>query len=196
MFKVSKIRKIPTTARGPEPIGFNHQNGACLRKIQARHNLCKTRKKLFFREDNETAHLDELRLLVEHQVPQHWGRRNAGGHISHGLAFWDNVGRDTLHVNMNSRVICLCGNADRSQLRPQQAAAFSAEFLPKIASGEYKYTEDITRGLDKGRDVILAVQKGSNTGRARVLVTDEEFDLSSDGMVAIHIYMRIPIPNN
>ncbi|KAF7340530.1 PKS-ER domain-containing protein [Mycena sanguinolenta] len=58
-------------------------------------------------------------------------------------------------------------------LRPKYRAAFSAEVVPKIASGEFKYTEDVTRGLDKVGDVILAVQKGTNTGKAIVRVADE-----------------------
>ncbi|KAJ7758650.1 hypothetical protein B0H16DRAFT_1416140 [Mycena metata] len=43
----------------------------------------------------------------------------------------------------------------------------------QIASGELKYNEEITRGLDKVGDVILAVQKGTNKGKAIVLVADE-----------------------
>ncbi|KAF8215358.1 hypothetical protein K438DRAFT_1801114 [Mycena galopus ATCC 62051] len=117
--------------------------------------------------------------------------------------FWDNVGGDTLdaameNANLHSRII-ECGQISGYNngyqpmknpglifakcmhfhgfllrfLRPKHAAAFSAELIPKIASGEFKYTEDITRGLDKVGDVILAVQKGTNTGKAIVLVADE-----------------------
>lgn len=42
-----------------------------------------------------------------------------------------------------------------------------------VASGKIKYKEDVTRGLDKLGDVILAVQKGTNKGKAVVLVADE-----------------------
>ncbi|KAF8215357.1 hypothetical protein K438DRAFT_1801111 [Mycena galopus ATCC 62051] len=117
--------------------------------------------------------------------------------------FWDNVGGDTLdavmeHANLHSRII-ECGQISGynngyqpmknpglifakcmhfhgflvGHLRPKHAAAFSAEFVPKIASEEFKYTEDITRGLDKVGDVILAVQKGTNTGKAIVVIADE-----------------------
>ncbi|KAJ6452500.1 hypothetical protein C8R45DRAFT_1040828 [Mycena sanguinolenta] len=58
-------------------------------------------------------------------------------------------------------------------LRSKYTAAFTAEVVPKIVSGEFKYTEDVTRGLDKVGDVILAVQKGTNTGKAIVRVADE-----------------------
>ncbi|KAJ7622002.1 hypothetical protein DFH06DRAFT_1143404 [Mycena polygramma] len=58
-------------------------------------------------------------------------------------------------------------------LRPKHTAGFRAELVPKIASGEIKYTEDVTRGLDKVGDVLLAVQKGTNTGKAVIVVADE-----------------------
>jgi NADPH-dependent curcumin reductase CurA len=48
------------------------------------------------------------------------------------------------------------------------------EVVPrKLASGELKYSEDISRGLDKIGDVMLAVQKGTNKGKAVVVVADE-----------------------
>ncbi|KAJ6542787.1 hypothetical protein B0H19DRAFT_309511 [Mycena capillaripes] len=59
-------------------------------------------------------------------------------------------------------------------LRPKHKEAFRAEFIPKVVSGEFKFTEDITYGLDKVGDVILAVQKGTNTGKAVVVVAKEE----------------------
>ncbi|KAJ7460197.1 hypothetical protein FB451DRAFT_1141301 [Mycena latifolia] len=43
----------------------------------------------------------------------------------------------------------------------------------KLASGEIKYAEEITRGLDTVGDAILAVQKGTNTGKAVVVVAEE-----------------------
>ncbi|KAF8215356.1 hypothetical protein K438DRAFT_1801110 [Mycena galopus ATCC 62051] len=117
--------------------------------------------------------------------------------------FWDNVGGDTLdaameHAALHSRII-ECGQISgynsgplpmknpglifakcmhfhgflRPYLRPKHIAAFNAEFVPKILSGEFKYTEDITRGLGKVGDVILAVQKGTNTGKAIVIVAEE-----------------------
>lgn len=59
-----------------------------------------------------------------------------------------------------------------STLRPKYTAQFRAEVVPKLVSGEFKFSEDITRGLDKVGDVLLAVQKGTNTGKAVVVVAD------------------------
>ncbi|KAJ6506913.1 hypothetical protein C8R45DRAFT_816684 [Mycena sanguinolenta] len=115
--------------------------------------------------------------------------------------FWDNVGGDTLDAamefaNKHARIIASDSRYNHgfrpmknpglifakclhihgfllAYLRPKHLAAFSAEIMPKIVSGELKYTEDITRGLDKVGDVILAVQKGTNTGKAIVRVADE-----------------------
>ncbi|KAJ4494988.1 alcohol dehydrogenase [Lentinula edodes] len=48
------------------------------------------------------------------------------------------------------------------------------QLIPKkLASGEFKYTEDITRGLEKGGEAILEVQKGVNTAKKIILVADE-----------------------
>ncbi|KAJ6585651.1 hypothetical protein B0H19DRAFT_1206914 [Mycena capillaripes] len=58
-------------------------------------------------------------------------------------------------------------------LRPKHMAAFRAGIVPKIIRGEFGYTEDIARGLYKVRNVILAVQKGTNIGKAVVVVADE-----------------------
>ena len=44
---------------------------------------------------------------------------------------------------------------------------------PLVASGKIKYKEDVTNGLDKVGDVILAVQKGLNKGKAVVHVADD-----------------------
>jgi NADPH-dependent curcumin reductase CurA len=56
---------------------------------------------------------------------------------------------------------------------PEQAAAFQAEVVPKLANEEFKFIEDVTRGLDKVGNVLLAVQKGTNTGKAVVLVAEK-----------------------
>lgn len=42
-----------------------------------------------------------------------------------------------------------------------------------IAEGKLKFKEDITRGLDKVGEAILAVQKGTNTGKSVILVAEE-----------------------
>jgi hypothetical protein len=49
---------------------------------------------------------------------------------------------------------------------------FYATIPEKLAKGEIRYTEEITRGLDKVGDVVLAVQMGSNTGKAVVVVAE------------------------
>ncbi|KAJ7912899.1 hypothetical protein B0H13DRAFT_2250895 [Mycena leptocephala] len=116
--------------------------------------------------------------------------------------YWDNVGGSTLDAamefaNNHSRFI-ECGQISGynngyqpmknpslivfksmhfhgfmvSTLRPKYTAQFRAEVVPKLVSGEFKFSEDITRGLDKVGDVLLAVQKGTNTGKAVVVVAD------------------------
>ncbi|KAK7032713.1 NAD(P)-binding protein [Favolaschia claudopus] len=50
---------------------------------------------------------------------------------------------------------------------------FYATMLPKLASGEIKFREDVSHGLDKMGDVILAVQKGSNKAKAVVVVAED-----------------------
>ncbi len=42
----------------------------------------------------------------------------------------------------------------------------------KLAKGEIKYREDVSHGLDKVGDVILAVQKGTNKAKAVIHVAD------------------------
>ncbi|KAJ7243069.1 hypothetical protein C8J57DRAFT_1367145 [Mycena rebaudengoi] len=117
--------------------------------------------------------------------------------------YWDNVGGDTLDAamefaNQHSRFI-ICGmisgyntgnfamkNAMHiltkcmsvngflvGNLRPKYSKEFRETILPKLASGQFKFTEDITKGLDKVGDVILALMKGTNTGKAIVVVAEE-----------------------
>lgn len=46
--------------------------------------------------------------------------------------------------------------------------------MPKLlASGKIKFREDITKGLENGGDALLAVQKGTNVGKAVILVADD-----------------------
>ncbi|KAJ7160317.1 alcohol dehydrogenase [Mycena filopes] len=58
-------------------------------------------------------------------------------------------------------------------LRPKHTAAFRAEVPPKVARGELKFTEDVTRGLERVGEVLLAVLRGTNTGKAVVVVAEE-----------------------
>ncbi|CAK5278115.1 unnamed protein product [Mycena citricolor] len=60
-----------------------------------------------------------------------------------------------------------------SNLRSKWQAAFEEDVIPKVASGEYKYKEDASVGLEKVGDVILSVQKGTNTGKAIIIVAEE-----------------------
>ncbi|KAJ7617351.1 hypothetical protein FB45DRAFT_933982 [Roridomyces roridus] len=50
---------------------------------------------------------------------------------------------------------------------------FYATVPPLLASGEIKYKEDVSRGLETVGDVILAVQEGRNNGKAVVIVAEE-----------------------
>ena len=49
---------------------------------------------------------------------------------------------------------------------------FHATIPDKLVKGEIKYTEDVSHGLDKVGDVILAVQKGTNKAKAVIHVAD------------------------
>ncbi|KAG5644330.1 hypothetical protein DXG03_008689 [Asterophora parasitica] len=60
-----------------------------------------------------------------------------------------------------------------SRLHHKYEEDFYATIPGKIASGEIKYSEEITSGLDKVGDVILAVQKGTNKAKAVIKVADE-----------------------
>ncbi|KAF9445125.1 NAD(P)-binding protein [Macrolepiota fuliginosa MF-IS2] len=55
---------------------------------------------------------------------------------------------------------------------PKYLEEFYATVPEKIAKGELKYTEDVSYGLDKVGDVILAVQKGTNKAKAIIHVAD------------------------
>lgn len=59
------------------------------------------------------------------------------------------------------------------RLQAKYEKQFYAEVLPKLASREIKYTEDISKGLDKVGEVILGVQKGTNKAKAVIVVAEE-----------------------
>ena len=44
---------------------------------------------------------------------------------------------------------------------------------PKIASGQYKYREDLTEGFEYGGHAMMQVQKGLNTGKSVIVVARE-----------------------
>jgi len=117
--------------------------------------------------------------------------------------YWDNVGGDILdaaleHANIYGRFL-ECGmisgyntgfqgikNLDQTfaksltiygilvfRLELKDDAEFYATIPPKLAAGELKYTEDVSRGLESVGETILKVQEGRNTAKAVVVVADE-----------------------
>ena len=59
------------------------------------------------------------------------------------------------------------------RIAAKYATSFHTFLAPKVASGEIKYKEHVFHGLQSEGDAILAVQKGTNTGKAVVHVADE-----------------------
>ncbi|KAF7375739.1 SGNH hydrolase [Mycena sanguinolenta] len=117
--------------------------------------------------------------------------------------YWDNVGGEILEAaldNANDYArFLLCGSIsgyntghqgvrNLNQLYGKAAtmygvlvfrlqAKYDREFYevipPALASGELKYTEDVSRGLETVGEMILRVQEGRNTGKAVVVVAEE-----------------------
>lgn len=58
-------------------------------------------------------------------------------------------------------------------LQEKYEEEFYRTIPPLLASGELKYREDITRGLDKACEALLSVLTGTNTGKAVILVAEE-----------------------
>ncbi|KAJ6479403.1 NAD(P)-binding protein [Mycena vitilis] len=118
--------------------------------------------------------------------------------------FWDNVGGDTVDAAMefaafNARSL-ECGfivgyNTGHQAIKnwsqivgknlhihgilllpllPKSYTEFYAMIPEKLASEAFKYAEEVTQGLDKVGDVILAVQKGQNKAKAVVVVVVAE----------------------
>ncbi|KAJ6549687.1 alcohol dehydrogenase [Mycena capillaripes] len=107
--------------------------------------------------------------------------------------FWDNVGGDIVDAAIenaatNARFL-ECGSISGYNTGQQAIKNWSQivgktlhihvlgrllrYYPPKLASGELKYAEEITTGLDKVGEVILAVQKGTNKAKAVVVVAEE-----------------------
>ena len=117
--------------------------------------------------------------------------------------FWDNVGGETLdlglkYANTYGRFI-ECGmisgyNGDWKpinnlpmvvgkslsingfivwRLEPKYEAEFYATVPGQLARGEIKYAEEVTKGLEKVGDVILAVLKGTNAAKSIIEVAQE-----------------------
>lgn len=58
------------------------------------------------------------------------------------------------------------------RLLPKYKEEFYATIPEKIAKGEIKYREEVTHGLDKVGDVLLAVLRGTNKAKAVIHVAD------------------------
>ncbi|KAJ7615891.1 hypothetical protein FB45DRAFT_757603 [Roridomyces roridus] len=118
--------------------------------------------------------------------------------------YWDNVGDDTLDATLEYAAINArfleCGlisnlNASGAQsldpllvlsksislqgiasfrIIPKHEAAFYARVPEKLAKGEIQYREDVRRGIESVEEMLEAVQKGTNEGKAVVVVVAEE----------------------
>ncbi len=59
------------------------------------------------------------------------------------------------------------------RLAPKYEEEFYRVVPPLLASGELKFSEDVTRGLEHAGEAIEAVQRGTNTGKSVILVAEE-----------------------
>ena len=75
-------------------------------------------------------------------------------------------------ANIFAREIKLYGFIVGS-LQHKHRENFYRDIPPKIAAGEIKYTEDITKGLEHAGHAILDVQTGKNKGKSVILVAEE-----------------------
>lgn len=58
---------------------------------------------------------------------------------------------------------------------PKYKDAFYSEVPALVASGELKFKEDLVKGLESAGEAILAVQKGTNTGKSVIVVSDQDY---------------------
>lgn len=58
-------------------------------------------------------------------------------------------------------------------LEAKYAASFYAFVPQKVAKGEFKYREDVRRGLATVGQTLLDVQTGKNEGKAVIAVADD-----------------------
>ncbi|KAJ6583416.1 hypothetical protein DFH09DRAFT_911609 [Mycena vulgaris] len=59
------------------------------------------------------------------------------------------------------------------RLQPKYDKEFHEVIPSALASGELKYSENVSRGLETVGDVILRMQEGQNTGKAVVIAAEE-----------------------
>ncbi|KAJ7626863.1 alcohol dehydrogenase [Roridomyces roridus] len=71
-----------------------------------------------------------------------------------------------------SKSISLQGIAS-FRIIPKHESAFYASVPEKLAKGEIKYREDVRRGIESVEEMLEAVQKGTNEGKAVVVVAEE-----------------------
>ncbi|KDQ64390.1 hypothetical protein JAAARDRAFT_75057 [Jaapia argillacea MUCL 33604] len=119
-----------------------------------------------------------------------------------GYRYWDNVGGESLEAALDAAAsgarFIECGMVSEYNTEPYPIKNISKVFTksikmsgflvlefmdkylsefyevipPKLASGELKYTEDITRGLENVGEAILAVQTGKNKGKSVIVVAE------------------------
>ncbi|KAF8896870.1 hypothetical protein CPB84DRAFT_1748159 [Gymnopilus junonius] len=96
-------------------------------------------------------------------------------------AYWDNVGGETLDAALeaaNNLVLVIKKSISMNgfivfRLASKGDEEFSNTVPSIVASGQIKYREDVSNGLQTVGDVILAVQKGINKAKAVIHVADE-----------------------
>ncbi|KAF7341792.1 NAD P-binding protein [Mycena sanguinolenta] len=101
--------------------------------------------------------------------------------------YWDNVGGEILeaaldNANIHGRFINLNQLMAKSllmsgilvfRLHHKYEKEFYEVIPAALTSGELKYSEDVSRGLETVGEVILGVLKGTNKGKAVVIVAEE-----------------------
>ena len=60
-----------------------------------------------------------------------------------------------------------------NKVGPKYSKQFYEEIPRRVASGEIKHVEDLTRGLEFAGHAIEAVQRGTNKGKSVVIVADD-----------------------
>ena len=58
-------------------------------------------------------------------------------------------------------------------LLPKYSEDFYAEIPKMVARGEIQYLEDVKRGLEWAGHAILDVQRGKNSGKSVIIVSEE-----------------------
>jgi len=60
-----------------------------------------------------------------------------------------------------------------SRIAQKHIKSFAEQVGPRVASGEFKHREQVYQGLEQDGEANLAVQKGTNDGKAVVHVADD-----------------------